>query len=347
MKKLFSLFVMALLVLSVTPAVFAVDLGAGIDVDISIEDSPPSIWMCDHRTVYDDYTEPGRITGGEEEMAERIGNYAFEGEQIEWKVLVMDKNKIESVDVFLAGDVETDPRTECKILGWHPEKIPSSCNARLGEETLEDFDSDTMAFYYCTYTVQDSEVDSGESYITAEVEDETGEYSDMAEGEYWFLNPEIYLSVSGPISFTDVRPGTTVYSDSFQVKNGAPDGSQVALDMFIYGDDFEGSGNCPDTNQLSLTNFAYYATHGAYSTRTDTRGADAEGYLPINYGDEFSSLFYGNREVLTTGPTTGPYHQSNILNANDWFSVVLRLDVPEPCNGYFDQGQIVFWGEAI
>ena len=91
---------MALLVLAVMPAVLAVSVGSGVGVDIVTEDFAPQVWMCDSRLVLDDNTEPGRITSTDT-LIERMNNYAFEGEQIEWTVLVMDKNGIEKgVDVF-------------------------------------------------------------------------------------------------------------------------------------------------------------------------------------------------------------------------------------------------------
>src|SRR3990167_7735299 len=118
MKSLFTLSVMALLVLAVMPAVLAVSVGSGITPDITTEDFAPLVWMCDHRIVWDDNTEPGRLlqdqgspdcstfngdSDGENdcELLERLNNYAFEGEQISWKVLVMDKNGVEKIeDVF-------------------------------------------------------------------------------------------------------------------------------------------------------------------------------------------------------------------------------------------------------
>src|SRR3989338_6154802 len=113
MKSLFTLSVMALLVLAVMPTVLAVSIGSGIGVDIVTEDFAPQVWSCNDRVVYDDNTEPGRLmpypgwTGpgpdcttysGDEDglndciLYERINNYAFEGEQIHWTILVMDKN---------------------------------------------------------------------------------------------------------------------------------------------------------------------------------------------------------------------------------------------------------------
>ncbi|MCX6750050.1 MAG: hypothetical protein NTZ83_01185, partial [Candidatus Pacearchaeota archaeon] len=67
-KLLLSLLVMSALVLSVVPGVFAVSVGSGIGVDITTEDFPPIVWQCDHRVVYDDATEPGRISEDGQEL---------------------------------------------------------------------------------------------------------------------------------------------------------------------------------------------------------------------------------------------------------------------------------------
>ncbi|PIN94306.1 hypothetical protein COU56_02680, partial [Candidatus Pacearchaeota archaeon CG10_big_fil_rev_8_21_14_0_10_31_9] len=60
MKQVLSLLVVASLILSIAPAVFAVSVGSGVGVDITTEDFAPLVWMCDNRVVYDDNTEPGR-----------------------------------------------------------------------------------------------------------------------------------------------------------------------------------------------------------------------------------------------------------------------------------------------
>ncbi len=56
MRKLYILLVMALLVFSVMPIVFAVETRAGLTPEIETEDFPPQVWMCDSREVVDDET---------------------------------------------------------------------------------------------------------------------------------------------------------------------------------------------------------------------------------------------------------------------------------------------------
>src|SRR3989344_8941337 len=149
MKSLFTLSVMALLVLAVMPAVIAVSIGSGIGVDIVTEDFAPLVWACDDRVVMDDATEPGRTSDDGDELVERLNNYAFEGEQIEWTVLVMDKNGIEKVvDVFATVGTSqgegNDIEVNCQRVS---DRSLDSCNPRILEEKIKYFDSETMQFY--------------------------------------------------------------------------------------------------------------------------------------------------------------------------------------------------------
>jgi len=377
MRKLYSLLAMALLVFSVIP-VMAVSVRTGITPDINTEDFAPRVWMCDHRVVYDDATEPGRVKG--KELIERLNNYAFEGEQIKWTVLVMDKNGIEKIeDVFATvGDVQgegNDIEVNCqrispedvstnseskfsascsdKDCGSTIPEIPKECNARIGEENITQFDPNTMQFYECTLTVETPESMYGEYWTTVEATDLDGLSGTMDENEYWFLNPVIALSIDGDLTFEDVRPGTSSYSDTLLIGNDADDGSGVMLDMFISGTDFYDASSsgamCPTTNQLSLSAFSYYATSGSYSTQDDPR-SDDEGYVPIQYGIGFNNPnpFYGNNEIIhNPGLPKDAYHPGNILAPGAEMALTFRLDLPEPCNGDFNSGSIYFWGEAI
>jgi len=361
MRTLNTLLVLGLLMVLIVPGVLAVNIGAGVDVDVTTEDFAPRVWLCGERVVYDDATEPGRVSEDGQELIERINNYAFEGEQVKWLVLVMDKNKIDqNIDVYgTVGDSQgegNDIEVNCLRVGYQSEF--EECNARLEEEHLE-WNSELMDFFECTLTVETPESMYGEFWVTVEAQDGDGLMGTMDENEYWFFNPVIALSIDGELTFEDVRPGTDAYSSTLLVGNDADDGSGVMLDMFISGTDFYDSSSsgarCPDTNQLSLTNFAYFATNGAYSSLQDPRGDndsdilnDAEGYTGIGYGIGFNdpNPFYGDYEILQAQPV-GPYFVANVLAPGAEMAVTFRLNLPEPCNGDFDTGSIYFWGEAI
>jgi hypothetical protein len=157
MKKVFSLAILALLTLSILPTIMAVSVGTGIGIDVTTEEFPPLIWQCDNRVVWEDCVEEGRGTNCRDGLVERIENYAFEGEQIHWNVLVMDKNKIEEIQDVVAtiGDVQgvgNDIEVECHTYTG-PSQIPESCNARILEEKLTQYDPAVMQYYDCTFTV--------------------------------------------------------------------------------------------------------------------------------------------------------------------------------------------------
>lgn len=375
MKKFLGSLIAVMLLVAVAP-VLAVDTGVGITPDIVTEDFAPLIWMCDERVVIDDMVESGRIDGCPVydkddnlkgyELIERKNNYAFEGEKIEFVVLVMDKNGINKIkDVFMTvGDVgeEDDIEVNCvELLGHRYMDIRDSCSARIGEEWIVDFDNQLMRYYECTLTVETPDSMFGEHWITAQVCDLDDLCNTMDENEYWFLNPVVALSVDGDLIFDDVRPGTQSYSSTILVGNDADEGSGVRLDMFITGTDFYDSSNsgaqCPTTNQLSLSNFRYFATSGAYSTQNDLqtddndlvpkRNRDAEGYVNIHWANSFSTALYDEAEIIQNMPKPGPYYSGNILPPGAEIAMTFKLSLPEPCNGDFDTGSIYFWGEAI
>jgi hypothetical protein len=364
MRTLLTTLVLSLLIVSATQGVLANNVGGGVTPDIQTADMAPMIFGCDDRVVFDDGTEPGRLSGDGAELIERLNNYAFEGEQIQWTVLVFDKNGIEKVnDVYATiGSSQgegNDIEVNCQRTTG-PRTIPAACNARINEEVITEFNSDMMDYYQCTFSVETADSMYGEYWITAEAEDNDGLLGTMDENEYWFLNPVIALSIEGAMAFEDVLPGTSTYSDTLLVGNDADASSGVMMDMFISGTDFYDSSPsgamCPDTNQLNLGAFRYFATHGAYSTSQDLeidpvdgdRSCDAEGYCNIEYGNAFNnpSPFYDNAEILQA-QHVGPYYMANALSPGSEMAVTFKLDLPEPCNGDFDTGSIFFWGEAI
>jgi len=264
MKKLFGIMTAMLLILSVIP-VIAVNTGTGIGIDITPEAFAPRIWMCDSRAVLEDCVEEGRVTNCATNLTERIENYAFEGEQIQWNVLVMDKNKIEQIQevVGTIGSTQgegNDIEVECRRNDPQPAAgaaLDTSCNARIDEEAITTFDPETMAYYTCTFTVETPDSMYSEYFLTAEAIGADGLSATMDENEYWFLNPVVALTVDGSITFSDVRPGSVSYSDTILVGNNADEGSGVLMDMFISGTDFydpsSSDAKCPTSNRLKLS----------------------------------------------------------------------------------------------
>ncbi len=356
MNNKLGILLVALVALSI-PAVLAVDVGQGVGISITTEKFAPKIWMCDNRVLADDNVENG---ANGLSLQERKNNYAFEGESISWRVLVMDKNKIEEVQEVVGTIGQTqgtgnDVEVECVRTADTVSPI-NDCNARILEENLTVFKPSIMAVYDCSLTVETSNSMHGEYFITVEAKSVDGE-AIMDENEYFFLNPTIALSIDGDLTFEDVRPGTTAYSQTMLIGNDAEAGSGVMLGMYISGTDFydpASSGarcsldaNGIATNKLALTAFSYFATNGYYSTAT-AGGADSEGYLGIAYGDKITQA----QEIIDgdaygAGVSEYDWNTGNALTPGAEMAITFKLTMPEPCVGDFSEGQLYFWGEAI
>ena len=354
------LVIVALAMVLVMPAVFAVDVGSGVGISVTTQKFAPKVWLCGDRIVADDQTENSQNGLS---LSERKHNYAFEGENIHWTVLIMDKNKIEEVSevVGTIGQSQgagNDVEVECKRTSNSVDNPYNTCKATVGEDKITEFDSNVMALYDCTLTVETPASMHGEYFITVEAKDLTGLSGTMAENEYWFLNPTIALSVDGAIAFEDVMPGTEAYSNTLLVGNDAEAGSGVILDMFISGTDFydpsSSGARCSDnTNKLGLSAFRYYVTNGAYSSvgKLDT---DGNGYTAIPYSTEISGakrIVRWNSDTRGEAPSSsvvaGDWNKGNALSPGSEMAINFKLTMPEPCVGDFSEGQIYFWGEAI
>lgn len=347
--------VLALMLMAV-PMAFAYVTGPmPIGIELSTEPFVPSIWGCDHWVMTDDPLETGRISNAGDPLVERMQSYIFTGEQLTWRVLVLDKNGIEKVnapDGTVGGLQEVNCRLDHVLTA--EETIGSTCNARLGEEVfIHPPAANTMAYYTCTVTAEPNM--HGNKQVTIHVTDIVGGNASLAEGITYFFNPAISLTVDGEIDFgANVRPGTTVYSPSVVVRSNSEGG--VLLDMFIAGTDFydpttSGALCSANTNKLALGAFRYYATNGAYSTQVDPR-KDTEGYVPLNYciGAEcaFSRSFYDHAEIIQTpNAKVGPYYLGNELANGAGISMTFKLNLPVPCNGNFNSGGFYLMGEAI
>jgi hypothetical protein len=347
---------MILILFVLIPSVLGVGVGSGINLNVETEIFAPRVFMCDSRAVLDDNVNEGRVSSGGEGLVERINNYAFEGEQISWKILVVDKNGIEDIRDVVGtigpSDIDgNDREVECSRSSRIVREIPASCEARILEERLSDFDDDIMSFYDCVFTVETPEIMHGEYFISVEAVDSSNQIGSMSESEYWFLNPTIALLIDGSIEFGEVRPGTTVYSNTILIGNDAEDGSGVILDMFISGSDFYDSSSsgarCPSSNVLSLKNVKYYSPKGSLSSSSDLR-SDSEGYIGIGYGDTLDPFrFRGSHEILQIGGKFHGYWFGNLLYAGGKMPLTFKLEMPEPCSGHFDSGDIFVWGEAV
>ena len=355
MKKLLTLtFVLALMISSV----LAIGYETGVGIVVEPEQFAPRVFLDPNsRVVYDDYNEPGAVP--DPELVERVENYAFEGEQIVWDVLVWDKNgkeKIEDVYVRVNATFNTATAMEANCRESTRSTLgPLAGEIFEGEEVIE-WNIDTMRWYTCTLTVEPPQVSPemwhGEYFAAAVATDLNGLWDEFAENELWFFNPVVALGLSGSLNFGVVRPGATVLSDTLVLTNNAESGSGVMLDMFIAGTDFydpsHSGAMCPTSNVLRLGNFMYYASSGAYNT-CDNPGADAQCYDEIPYYvDGAGDPGNNNMQHIIQQAVGGPYFLGNVLSPGADMTMTFKLSLPEPCNGGpFTSGEFKFFGEAV
>ncbi|MBT4859083.1 hypothetical protein HON49_07990 [archaeon] len=322
------------------------------------------------RRIIEDYNEPGAVSNGGEELIERIENYAFEGEQIHWEVLVWSDNGKETIaDVAVSleklgvGDIEIE--SNCREIDRGEDDTNTGLPYEIydGEELIY-WNEDTMKWFNCTLTVETPMSMHGEHKVIAYVIDTHNFIGLSDEVEQWYLNPVISLGVSGDIRFKNLRPGATDISESVRITNNAEIGSGVLLDLFIAGTDFYDSAHagtmCPNSNVLELSNFKYYASNGAYNTcehlgadgiTATLDDADAQCYVGIPYyvdgaGDLGNNNF--QRIIDDTNFGFGVYPAGNVLSPGADMILNFKLRLPEPCTTEsFTQGQIKFFGEAI
>ena len=391
---------MAILVLSVMPVVFAAGTGSSVGGSIGVEEFEPMVYQCGNRVLIDDDVQPWRITNIGETMVERNQQYLFDGERYQVDVLVFDKNKIQDdmVDLVLEGEercvstcnIDSTCQTICetfddKTINCVETNLDTDqfadCNARIGEEQIAGFDSNTMQAYTCTIDVLDSENMYGlytlKVRAVSGLTDAEGAYDEIAR---WFMNPVISLSVDGygDLDFNNVRPGTSSYS-AVLLENTAEGG--VLLDMFITGNNWDAVadnngnlGRCWDgtqyVNYLPLSAFSYYAENGAFSTREDgqvddnnydssiTRTVDAEGYVNIHrqLNAGFEEAMFDEAEIIQAnaiaiGSGKNAYLANLLYPGSAGMSVTMRLNLPEPCYGEYasnsEEGSIFFWAEAV
>lgn len=297
----------------------------------------------------------------------RPNNYAFTGEQIQWRVLVWDKNGVPEKlrDVYAGwknqtnGPVDPDQQVNCQSVNYCQDGDDlATCgypNVRRpnDQESQLYFNDETMGEYVCTLTIEPG--CHGQKWVGVVAEDLEGLNGTMVEAESWFCNPELDLYVSGTLDFGELGPGEQSAA-TFSVENAAEQGSGVQIVLAISGTDFydpnPSGGMCPTTNSLRLQGVTGditppYSTGFWYSA---VMGNEQVGPKRIPYGKDditksdpiFSNGFgwQGNWQ----GPFAGPPH---LMTPGSEATITLHLGLPQPCNGEFTDGSIYLYAWAI
>jgi hypothetical protein len=315
-------------------------------------------------------------------IEERTNNYAFTGEQIQWRVLVWDKNGVpEKIsDVFAGwvaqenGPLDPEIQVNCQFYTGYDALAdgalldPFYTDVREpGSQYVEEyFDAQTMGEYLCTLTIEPTCV--GQKWLGVMAVDIEGDNGTMIPAESWFCNPELDLYVSGSLSFGAIGPGQHG-STTFSIENNGTPGSGVQVVLALSGSDFydpmPSGGMCPTSNFLALpgveapsdtvfdTGFWYRAVKG--SLTTDDVAPNSYGYKRIPYGTilpDADPLFSNSNSGLAnpwtrwTGGGT-PSLLDQALSPGSEATVTLYLGIPVPCNGQFTDGSIYLWAWAI
>src|SRR3989344_6955099 len=208
--KILSLLVTALLVIASVPLVTGVSVGTGVGIDLETEDAAPWIWMnTGTRVANDGGLRAGRVLGAAG-LPERRQNYAFEGEEVDWDVLIWDANghdSVTNVDMTV-GDTQgtgNDVEAQCRlgtVLAAGAVGALTPFNVRRGHQTLLDVpaaEGGQWATYDCTLTVESPASMQGSYFVNAEVVDVDGLSNVADENEYWFFNPVVALSIDGAL----------------------------------------------------------------------------------------------------------------------------------------------------
>ena len=293
----------------------------------------------------------------------RSGNYIFEGEKVKYDLLVVVPNGISIstgkykskvyMTVGSSSKLGNNIVAECSPY-INTGNIPTSCNAIIDGNHITDFDENTMLYYTCSYSVESSSTINGLNYLSVEAWNvQNSNKTKITNDDLYYLNPSISLNIAGVdngISFTNLKPGSVSYSKLVTVTNTVDQSSGVKLNLFMSGTDFYDNTNaaaiCPGSDLLSLSNFKYYAINGNYQTIGDPRTHDSEGYLPIGYGS-FSSNFYNKNELIQIDPFAGQYYKASVIDPSHQAYITYKLNLPSPCVGNFDSGQMYIWAEAI
>jgi hypothetical protein len=375
-KKILSLSVMALLVLSVLPLVIAD--GADVDGDVTVgveqeniplicKDNTQRSWYPNDQTIKtadeygnfdtNDYNgevdESGNNHNGEFYDLAARGDYVFAGEVLKYYVFAGDDDGFSNIeDVTLQVDgVGSGNCVELVNVPADPtgaDLDEFDCNpAELSE--LEDGDG---AVYACTLVIQSGW--TGEKEITVEVIDEEG-HTDTTTSDMLTMNPDLSVTLSGAVSFGTVEPGDSVTSNTVFLNNVGSDG--VVMDMYIGSDDYFTSSNptalCANengvtTNGIHHEQFSYYATKGATDSGDNDNGSPGLGDTICEADtDEYTELPSYSGDIEDDCRIINHLEQGSFLTQGQSMSLTFQLDVPDLCEGTFTNGKFHFTGRVV
>jgi len=290
----------------------------------------------------------------------RPANYVFTGEQMQWKVLVWDKNGVPEkiADVYagwaeqLNGPIAPEIQVNCQHVGKDSsgetlaEMGYPNVRREIDQEPQVTYNEQTMSEYVCLLTVEPSA--HGQKWVGITVIDNDGLTGSLKEAESWFMNPVLDLDVSGQVNFGTLGPGEQG-SSTISVKNAAETNSGVSVVLSIAGKDFTDPSSsgalCPTSNQLKLQGDQLLFKTGFWYTAT--QGNKQVGPKRIPYGDtivDSDPIFSTSTQAQQWRKWTGTLVPTSTGSST---TLTLHMGLPIPCNGQFTTGQINLFAWAI
>jgi hypothetical protein len=379
MRKLASLLIVVLLMFSVMPMVLAEGDDADSGVDVTVEnDNTPVIftdptdrsWNPNDQTFY-----TAELYGDEEQNdfcedyydVDVRGDYVFQGETVTYYVAVYDEDGEDNIeDVVLMKDdgVSMIGVGACSVI---PE-TPMGCGAFASNAWVNNHfgiignpddvpeysgaTADLFKFYRCQLVIQSSW--SGQNDINIEATDEEGHTATSTWEDFLTINPALNVDLGGAVSFGTVEEGKTVTSNTVSLDNVGRDG--VVMDMYVASDDYftdpsNPTAICGIGNGIPYTAFSYYATKGSVDSGDNDNDfpglGEAANGLCEAADDEFTEMPSHSGNIDDMCRIINHREEASFLTQGQSMSLTFQLDVPEPCEGAFTDGQFHFAGRVI
>jgi hypothetical protein len=367
MKKILSYLLIAMLALSIMPAILADGAddsgGIGVIVDDPVEENVcPMIyqdhtqrsWYPNDQTIYT-ATEYGvadtNVYGEPVFDVEDRGNYVFQGETVAYYVIVEDENGDDDIEAVrlngFGACLEIDPSVDYQGTDdWAP-----YASSKFGVS----WDADTMNLYQCKLIVGS---ETGLRDIVVEARDglEDGCTLVTDEKEALRFNPTLTVQLDGSIDFGNVLPGDVATSNPIKVRNVGSQG--VVMDLYIASEDYfvaTGPGHenaiCGDGNGIKYDRFSYYATKGSLDSGDNDNAhpglGETSGICSANE-DEYTPMPSHSGEIGDMCRIINHLEEGSFLNQGDFMSLKLRLDVPSNCEPYaYTDGEFHVVGRVV
>lgn len=314
-------------------------------------DSTARIWEPNDETEYTADVYGKRITnkhGVDGYVNAKRGNYVFTGETLKYFVIVQDVNA--SNINFTAIKIDGNYVGACAETNIFTDFSAFSPD-------FHGYDPETMKQYICKIVVSEEM----KGFKKVEIVAITGICNSGAAliSEILNFNPDYGVEVKGTVNFGAVTPGSVAAStDSIVLENKG----DTVMDTYIAASDYFTDPNypwaiCGDGNGIPYYAFSYYAMKGSVNSGMNDNSepglGETENDPRINMdictaaADEYTTIPSNSGRIDDMCRIINWDEDASLLNSGDTMSLLFQLDVPEPCDGGFTNGQFYFVGEVV